>query len=333
VPDVELSVGRSPAGGSVRQQRLTRRHLAIWAGVMALLGWVMMTIGAFVRATESGLGCPDWPACHGKLLAGGHHALVEEFHRWVATVLVIGVVALAIVVLHRYRRERAVLVPTLVTLAMLVVQVVMGGITVLLKNVAWTVVAHYGFAALLVGSIALLAVRLAYPRSDPAPADRFVALVWWFTGLTFGLLLAGSTLANAGKDGACGSGYPLCKGTLFPALDHNVAIAYTHRIWAGAMLLFAIWVHLQSRRDRPAAQPIVRLSGVVVLLFLVQAAAGAVIVSVVDSTASAVIHSSLGSLTWLSVATLFALTRTLRASEPAIVFGPLAECAVIPAQT
>jgi heme A synthase len=313
---------------------LTRRHLTIWAASMAALGWVMMTIGALVRATESGLGCPDWPACHGRLVAGGHHALVEEFHRWVATVLVIGVVGLAIIVLRRYWRERAVVVPAVATVVMLVVQVVMGGITVLLKNVAWTVVAHYGCAALLVASIALLTARLAYPRSEPLHADRFVTLIWWFTGLTFGLLLAGSTLANAGKDLACGTGYPLCNGSLFPALDHNVAIAYVHRIWAGLMLLFAAWIHLRSRRDRPAAQPIVRVSGAVVALFLVQAAAGAVIVSVVDGTASEVIHSSLGSLTWLFVATLFALTRTLPASEPALSYSPLADArAAVPERT
>src|ERR1035441_9372909 len=74
--------------GSARLSRVTRRQLAAWAAAMALLGWGLMTIGALVRASESGLGCPDWPACHGQLVAGGHHALVEEFHRWVATVLV-----------------------------------------------------------------------------------------------------------------------------------------------------------------------------------------------------------------------------------------------------
>ena len=235
-----VEVGSVTQNGT-RRQRLTRRHLVIWASAMAVLGWVMMTIGAVVRATESGLGCPDWPACHGKLVAGGHHALVEEVHRWVATVLVIGVVGLAVVVLRRYRRERAVLVPTLCTLALLALQVVLGGITVLLKNVAWTVVAHYGGAALLVAAIALLAVRLAHPMPGPAARDRFATLVAWFSVLTYGLLLAGSTLANAGSDTACGSGYPLCNGSLFPALDHNVAIELIHRVWAGAMLLFAIW--------------------------------------------------------------------------------------------
>jgi len=300
---------------------------------MALLAWLMMTLGAFVRATQSGLGCPDWPACHGRLLAGGHHALIEEAHRWVGTVLVIGLVGLAAVVLRRYRRERSVVVPTLCALGLLFAQVVMGGITVLLKNVAWTVVGHFACAALLVASIALVAVRLAYPRSEPVPADRFVKLVWWFAGLTFGLLMAGSTLANAGSDTACGSGFPLCNGALFPAISHNVAIAYIHRIWAGAMLLFAAWVHVRARRDRPSAAPIVRVSGLVLLLFLIQAVAGAVIVSVVDDHASEVIHSSLGSLTWLTVATLLALARTLPAAEAALArSAPADALSAVPAR-
>jgi heme A synthase len=302
-----------------------RRRLAIWAGAMALLGWTMMTLGAVVRVTQSGLGCPDWPACHGKLVAGGGHALVEELHRWVATVLVIGMVGLAVAVLRRYRNERRVVVPTLWTLALLVLQVVLGGITVLLNNVAWTVVAHYGGAALLVAAIALLAVRLAYPGGGPAPRDRFGSLVAWLALLSYGLLLAGSTLANAGSDSACGSGYPLCNGTLFPALSHNVAIALTHRVWAGALLVLAVVVHLRSRRDRAWAPPIVRVSGVVLLLFLLQAIAGAVIVSIIDSGASEVLHSSLGSLTWLTVATLLALTRTLRSAEPPGLGEPAVE--------
>lgn len=296
---------------------LSRRSLAIWGAAMAVLGWVMMTIGAFVRATESGLGCPDWPTCHGQLVAGGHHALVEEFHRWVATGLVVGVVGLVAVVIARYRRERRVLRPALATLALLALQVVLGGITVVLKNVAWTVVAHYGGAALLVAAISLLTVRLAFPSAERAPHDGFRSLVGWFAVLTYGLLLAGSTLANAGSDGACGSGFPLCNGTIIPGLTHDVAIILVHRVWAGAMLLCAVWVFLRSRRDRASTPPIIRASQVVLTLFVIQAIAGIVIVSIVDSTASEVVHSSLGSLSWLAVATLVSLTGTLSpASHP-----------------
>jgi len=296
---------------SSRIGRVTRRQLAVWAAAMALLGWALMTVGAFVRASESGLGCPDWPACHGQFVAGGHHALVEELHRWVATVLVVGAIGLAVMVFRGYRHERRLTRPVVWMLALLALQVVLGGVTVLLRNVAWTVVAHYGGAALLVASITLVAVRLAFPTAQPAPRDSFSRLVVWFVALSFGLLLAGSTLSNAGSDSACGQGFPLCNGALFPSLNHLVVIALVHRVWAGAMLVLALWVLLRSRRDRAGAAPIKWAAITVSILYIVQAVLGFLIVGVSDSRATEVLHSSIGSLTWVALAALLWLTRTL----------------------
>jgi len=301
--------------GSARLSRVTRRQLAAWAAAMALLGWALMTVGAFVRASESGLGCPDWPACHGQLVAGGHHALVEELHRWVATVLVVGVVGLALMVFRGYRHERGLTRPVVWMLALLALQVVLGGVTVLLRNVAWTVVAHYGGAALLVGSITLVAVRLAFPTAEPAPHDSFSRLIGWFVALSFGLLLAGSTLANAGSDSACGHGFPLCNGSPLPSLDHQVVIALVHRVWAGALLVLALWVLFRSLRDRAGVPPIKWAAVAVLIIYIVQAVLGFLIVGVSDSSATEVLHSSIGSLTWVALATLLWLTRTLVTSQ------------------
>jgi heme a synthase len=278
---------------------------------MALLGWALMTIGAFVRASESGLGCPDWPACHSQLVAGGRHALIEEFHRWVATALVLGVVGLAVMVFRGYRHERRLTRPVVWMLALLALQVVLGGVTVLLRNVAWTVVSHYGGAALLVGSITLVAIRLAFPSAEPTPQDSFSRLIGWFVALSFGLLLAGSTLANAGSDSACGHGFPLCNGSLFPSLNHLVVIAFIHRLWAGTLLVLALWVLLRSRRDRAGVAPIKWAAAVVFILYCVLACLGFVIVGVSDSTVTEALHSSIASLTWLGLATLLWLTWTL----------------------
>jgi heme a synthase len=290
---------------------VTRRRLAGWAAGTALLGLAMMTLGAFVRASESGLGCPDWPACHGQLVAGGHHALIEEAHRWLATILVLAVVGLALMVFRDYRHERRVTRPVAWMLALLALQVILGGVTVLLRNVAWTVVAHYGAAALLVWSITLVAVRLAFSADERAPRDSFSRLTAWFVGLSYGLLVAGSTLANAGSDTACGRGFPLCNGALFPSLNHLVVIALVHRVWAGVLLVLALWVLIRSRRDRAGAPPIKWAAAVVSIIYIVQAGLGFLIVGVSDSTATQVLHSSIGSLTWLALATLLSLTWTL----------------------
>ena len=301
--------------GSARLGRVTRRQLAAWAAAMALLGWALMTIGALVRASESGLGCPDWPACHGQLVAGGHHALVEELHRWVAAVLVLGVVGLALMVFRCYRHERRLTRPVVWMLALLALQVVLGGVTVLLRNVSWTVVAHYGAAALLVASITLVAIRLAFPTAEPAPHDSFSRLIGWFVALSFGLLLAGSTLSNVGSDSACGHGFPLCNGSLFPSVDHQVVIALIHRVWAGALFVLALWVLFRSLRDRAGVPPIKWAAVAVLIIYIVQAVLGFLIVGVSDSTATEVLHSSIGSLTWVALATLLWLTRTLATSQ------------------
>jgi heme A synthase len=283
---------------------------------MALLGWGLMTVGSFVRASESGLGCPDWPACHGQLVTGGHHAMIEEVHRWVATVLILGVVGLALLVFRGYRHERRVTRPMAWVLALLALQVVLGGVTVLLKNVSWTVVVHYGAAALLVGSTMILAVRLAYPASEPAPHDSFSRLVGWFVALSLGLLLAGSTVANTDSHMACGHTFLSCNGSLAPALNHQVIINLIHRVWAGAMLVLALWVAFRSRHDRAGVAPIERAALVVVILYFAQAGVGVAVLGLGENTTVEVLHSSIGSLTWVALATLLSLTRTLAARQP-----------------
>jgi heme A synthase len=208
--------------------RVSRTQLAALTAAMAAFAWGLVTVGAYVRASGSRMGCPDWPICKGQLVVGGDHALVEEIHRWIVTVLSVGLITIAIIVLVRFKHERRVTRPMWWVLGFLALQVALGGITVILKNISWTVVMHYGGASLLVASIALLAVRLRYPQLS-GTRDRFWTLTHWFVGLSFGLLLAGSTLANAGSDTVCGGGFPLCRGTLVPALDHNVVIALIHR--------------------------------------------------------------------------------------------------------
>jgi heme A synthase len=295
----------------IRAVRPSRRQLALGAAGLAVFGWGLMTVGAIVRATESGLGCPDWPACHGSLVAGGHHAMIEEVHRWIATVLVIGVAGLAVAVFRRYRSERRLTRQMLWVIGLLALQVVLGGVTVILKNVSWTVVIHYGAAALLVASLVLLAVRLALPGAVPAPPDGFSRLINWFVGLSYGLLLAGSTVANTDSHTSCGKGFPLCNGSALPTLNHHVVINMVHRTWAGAMLVLAVVVWHQSRRHRREQPVIGRAALAVMILFIVQAFLGVVVLAVGENTAVEVLHSSVASLTWLAVATLFALTRAL----------------------
>ena len=100
-----------------------------------------------------------------------------------------------------------------------------------------------------------------------------------------------------------------------PSLDHQVVIALIHRVWAGALLVLALWVLFRSLRDRAGVPPIKWAAVAVLIIYIVQAVLGFLIVGVSDSTATEVLHSSIGSLTWVALATLLWLTRTLATSQ------------------
>src|SRR3546814_7221570 len=102
-------------------ERITSRYRnLVFATWFLTLDLIMF--GAFVRLTDSGLGCPDWPGCYGKITpigASGHieqalqampygavsfsKAWIEMIHRYVGSILgmmIIGIVYMA----WRYRQ-------------------------------------------------------------------------------------------------------------------------------------------------------------------------------------------------------------------------------------
>src|SRR5437764_5720608 len=141
------------------------RRLAV-AGV--LLCFTVVVLGAYVRLSAAGLGCPDWPGCYGHLIPmGAGHSLAaqrEMLHRYAAGAL--GVVILSLTALAiSARRRRPVSLPfALALFATLIVQALLGMLTVTWQLKPLIVTLHLLFGMTTLGLLWWL--MLSLPRSS-----------------------------------------------------------------------------------------------------------------------------------------------------------------------
>jgi cytochrome c oxidase assembly protein subunit 15 len=170
-----------------------------WAA-MILLAVIVLT-GAAVRLTNSGLGCPTWPRCSGKVYPPDQtHALIEFSNRVASTLVGLAVAVGAILALTRrpFRRDLAILA-WLLPLGV-VAQAVLGGYTVRYDLAPGFVMAHFSLSMVILIAAVALVWRASYEGgSRPRRNGR---LVVWMTrcmvalgGLT---IFAGTVATGAG---------------------------------------------------------------------------------------------------------------------------------------
>ena len=306
------------------------------ARIGAGLALVVVMLGAWVRLTDAGLGCPDWPGCYGRIVvpdaATSAAELGSEFsrpletgkawremiHRYLASTLGLVCVALAVMAwLNRRDPAQPKRIP-LALVALVIFQGLLGmwTVTLLLKPIV--VVAH------LLGGFATLALfaSLGRWRSSrfPAPTRVLRALgLAAAAALVLQISLGGWTSANYAAL-ACPD-FPTCQTRWWPAiadfdeafvlwrglgqdyeggvLDHpaRVAVHFTHRL--GALLAAVLIALLGARLARERAT---RGDGAAVLALLVlQLGLGVSIVWFGVPLAVAVLHNGVAALLLLAV--------------------------------
>ena len=261
---------------------ITKKRLASWYMMAASLGFVVVIIGAFVRLSDAGLACPDWPTCHGALVPKGtalqgEGELIkmwkEMIHRYAAGLLGLLVIGLGVaeIILRRAWPK------ALFLWLLIVVQALLGMWTVT-RGLSPVVVVLHLLAGLLVVAVLFYQARSFDMPMMPMSFEPVRSKIW--PVLALGVLaiqvgLGGWVSANyAGS--ACPD-FPTCQGRLLPPLHFQEAFTVTptppgtllveavlspqgrvtihmmHRLWAVLVVLmlevlgFALWRRADSR--------------------------------------------------------------------------------------
>ena len=252
------------------------------------LTWALLVVGAVVRVTGSGMGCPDWPRCFGQWLPPPTFAAwIEWTHRLLAA-LVSPLILASAVVAWRQRGRRpggapSVWAPATLAVGLLASQIAIGALTVRQGNSPASVIAHLMNALLLLGALAVAWVRasregravddatvsedatgreaLTSSRRGPEAALRLARqgsvsrLGLAAAATTLVLSLAGSIVQTTGGGFACPS-FPLCNGYLWPtALGWPAEVHMVHRALAVGLglLLGSLWLALRPGSDQGAS--------------------------------------------------------------------------------
>ena len=297
----------------------TLRRLA-WTGATFALG--LIVLGGVVRITGSGMGCGDhWPRCDGHWFPPlDLPTAIEISHRWVAALVSLLVLSVALVAWWRHRDVGALRTPATLALVLLVVQVLLGAVTVKLSLPPWVIITHLANAMILLAVLMIVALRAGAsegPAVPPGARHGAHGLVMGTAVLGFTVILFGAQVANFNAGLLC-LGFPLCDGGIRPPDSALATLHWTHRVLAFAFLgLVVVMVSRVSRRIDPAGRRLRQAAGLVLAATVVQIGVAAAMVLSLLPPGLRALHLLVGSLVWAALVHLVFRSARTPAASPA----------------
>ncbi len=235
--------------------------------IATILTLCVVVLGAYVRLSDAGLGCPDWPGCYGTLTVPQsesalqhaqtvypdspvehHKAWKEMIHRYFAGTL--GLLVLAIFVMAWYHRQTIKVSPLLHTFLVVLIafQAALGMWTVTLLLKPAVVTAH------LIGGMSTLAILtwIAHRHLGLIPTRvlQSESLRFWVRGalvILFAQIFLGGWTSTNYAALAC-TDFPTCHGVWFPVMDFSSAFHLVRELGvdaAGKTLQLAAYTAIQ----------------------------------------------------------------------------------------
>lgn len=311
------------------------------ARIAAALCLMVVVLGAWVRLTDAGLGCPDWPGCYGQMVVPGNpdatavypdrpldsgKAWREMIHRYAAGTLGLLILALAILALASRRRhpQQPVALPVFL-LGLVAFQAVLGMWTVTLLLKPLVVTAH------LLGGMSTLAIlfwlaRKPAPLPEPVqPGLKRFALI----GLVIlAIQISLGAWVSTNYAGLSCPDFPTCQNQFWPAMDFvsafdpwhglginyeggvlsnaaRVAIHVTHRLGAVVTVIVLLWLSIRASKNDALQTAGGMVMGGVLLQFIL----GIIMVATHLPVPLAVAHNAVAALLLLAVLNLNKVVR------------------------
>jgi protoheme IX farnesyltransferase len=271
-----------------------------WTG--AGLAFGLIVLGGVVRITGSGMGCGEhWPLCHGQWFPPlDLPTLIEIGHRWAAalvSLVVLGITSVAWIYHRGDARRRN---PATLATVLLVVQVLLGAVTVKLSLPPWVVLTHFANAMALFASLLVLALR-AGEGGDQLPTRAHHGLhrlVLVTAGLGLVVILFGAQVANFNAGLLC-LGLPLCNGSLLPPAAPRASLHWAHRVLAFLFLGLVLTLTFRVFRSTdPTGRSLRRWTIILLAITVTQLGVGAAMISQLLPPGFRAAHLVVGTLLW-----------------------------------
>jgi cytochrome c oxidase assembly protein subunit 15 len=328
--DWECGKGVTPVRNAASTAQ--RPSKAWWLAVATLIAVFMVnTLGFADTVTGSALGCGhNWPLCNGQLVPTHwtQAVIIEYVHRVSVLIAMVLFTLLSVTVFRKYRLRRDILICFALMLAGILIEAVLGAITVLIGNPPYLMAMHMGVALLSFVGVVLLTVvvRQLDGRAPNVRFGRAPEMLRTFRRVSgFGVVYSyvaiyiGAYAASTGE-GPRFQGWPLPTESITTPTS-PFWLDVLHRSVALGFLILALVIWVVARRMRSQRPDLLRVARLMPVLVLLQGVSGGMMIASHISVWAFLLHVTIASLLLAGMCYLVFVSREDTLARPLASVG------------